>query len=417
MKFALTFFFVIPLFAASAPNIPDKKDVLDKMLLANAYFMNKWPDPGSAIVTNKERPSNIWTRATYYEGLMALYQIKPDQKFIDYAVRWAEKHRWQTAYEDFSRNADNMCCGQTYLDLYLLEPKPERIKAIQEAADRMIATDRIDDWWWIDALQMGMPVFAKLGTITGKSKYWDRMYNMYLYSRNNRGGNGLYNPKDRLWWRDADFVPPYQEPNGEDCYWSRGNGWVIAAMTRVLEQNPPDKKQRKEYITMLKSMSKALIEVQREDGFWNVSLHDPDHFGGPETSGTAFFVYGIAWGINHGYLNKTKYLPVILKAWNVLCEKALHPNGFLGYVQGTGKEPSSSQPVTYDSKPDFEDYGLGAFLLAGSEMYRLARPQTFTVFQPPLEKSQRVNNPTDVSEMNTAQNTPECSHPNLIERR
>ncbi len=372
MKLTVFLLFNVFAFNVCAQGIPSADEVLDKMMLANDYFMNEWPDPGKSIVTNKERPSNIWTRATYYEGLMALYRIRPEQKFLDYAVQWGEAHNWQTAYQEFSRNADNMCCGQTYIELYQSEQKPERIRAIRETADRMIASDKIDDWWWIDALQMGMPVFAKLGAITGESKYWDRLFEMYLYTRNKWGGNGLFNPKDGLWWRDADFVPPYKEPNGEDCYWSRGNGWVIAAMVRVLEQDPPDKQQRKEYIRMLKTMSKALLKVQREDGFWNVSLHDPDHFGGTETSGTAFFVYGMAWGINQGYLSKSKYLPAVVKAWNAMCEKALHSNGFLGYVQGTGKEPSSSQPVGYDTKPDFEDYGLGAFLLAGSEMYRLA---------------------------------------------
>jgi len=373
MKLTILILSQILVFGLYAQNIPDKKDVLDRMLLANEYFMNKWPDPGASIITNKERPSNIWTRATYYEGLIALYQIMPDQKFLEYAVNWGQAHQWQTAYENFSRNADNMCCGQTYLDLFRIGPKPERIKAIQETADRMIATDKIDDWWWIDALQMGMPVFAKLGMITGETKYWDRMYQMYLFTRDTLGKNGLFNPKDGLWWRDADFVPPYQEPNGKDCYWSRGNGWVLTAIARVLEQNPPDKKQRKEYIHMLKTMSKALSKVQRQDGFWNVSLHDPSHFNGPETSGTAFFIYGMAWGINQGHLNRSQYLPVVLKAWNAICEKALHPNGFLGYVQGTGKEPTDGQPVGYNSTPDFEDYGLGAFLLAGSEIYRLSR--------------------------------------------
>lgn len=367
-------FFFLAVFSGSlwAQEIPSKAEVLNKMLLANDYFMEKWPDPEKSIVTNKKRPSNIWTRATYYEGLMALHRISPEQRFVDYAVRWGEAHNWQTAYQPFSRNADNMCCGQTYIELYQLEQKPERITAIRETADRMIASDKIDDWWWIDALQMGMPVFAKLGAVTGESKYWDRLFEMYLYCRNKWGGNGLFNPKDGVWWRDADFVPPYREPNGEDCYWSRGNGWVIAAMVRVLEQNPPEKKHRKEYLTMLKTMSKALLKVQREDGFWNVSLHDPGNFGGPETSGTAFFVYGMAWGINQGYLNKARYMPAVVKAWEAMCKTALHPNGFLGYVQGTGKEPSSSQPVGYDTRPDFEDYGLGAFLLAGSEMYRLS---------------------------------------------
>lgn len=357
----------------AARELPSKAEVLEKMVLANHYFMQKWPDPGVKIVNDKTRPSNIWTRATYYEGLMALYQLKSGKEYLDYAVNWGEAHQWGLAYRNENRNADDMCCGQTYLDLYKMDPQPERKAAIKAAVDRMVASDKIDDWWWIDALQMAMPVFARLGAIEKENKYWDRLFEMYLYSKNKMGGQGLYNPKDRLWWRDADFDPPYTEPNGEDCYWSRGNGWVLAAMVRVLEQNPPDKKQRQEYIRMLKEMSEALLKVQRDDGFWNVSLHDPGNFGGPETSGTAFFVYGMAWGINQGYLKKGKYLPAVLKGWEALSQKALHGNGFLGYVQGTGKEPKSSQPVGYDIEPNFEDYGLGAFLLAGSEVYRLAR--------------------------------------------
>jgi len=360
-------------FFSESQQIPAKARVLERMVLANDYFMQKWPDPGTPIVGDRVRPSNIWTRATYYEGLMALNQIQPEERYTGYACSWGEAHQWGLAWKNDNRNADDMCCGQTYIDLYKLDPRPERIKILKEAVDKMVASDKIDDWWWIDALQMAMPVFARLGALEKDRKYWDKMYEMYLHTRNQEGGRGLYNPEDHLWWRDKDFLPPYREPNGEDCYWSRGNGWVIAAMARVLEQNPPDKKQRKEYITMLKNMANALLKLQREDGVWNVSLHDPGNFGGPESSGTAFFVYGMAWGINHGYLKKWKFLPCVVKGWEALSEKALHENGFIGYMQGTGKEPKSSQPVGYDTMPNFEDFGLGAFLLAGSEVYHLAR--------------------------------------------
>jgi unsaturated rhamnogalacturonyl hydrolase len=375
MKQLLAFIVLSGLFSGilTAQNIPSRNEVLNGMMLANKYFMQKWPDPGAPIVGDKVRPSHIWTRASYFEGLMALYKIDPKQEYLDYANKWGESHQWGLAYRNDNRNADDMGCGQTYIDLYLLDPKPEKIKVLKEAVDKMVTSDKINDWWWIDALQMAMPVFARLGTLEKDKKYWNRMYEMYLHTKNKEGGKGLFNPEDNLWWRDKDFVAPYKEPNGEDCYWSRGNGWVLTAMARVLEQNPPDKRQRKEYSAMLKKMSEALIKVQRPDGFWNVSLHDAGNFGGPESSGTAFFVYGIAWGINHGYLNRNKYLPVVIKGWNALQKKALHADGFLGYMQGTGKEPKSSQPVGYDTIPNFEDYGLGAFLLAGSEAYKLLK--------------------------------------------
>ena len=126
-----------------------------------------------------------------------------------------------------------------------------------------------------------------------------------------------------------------------------------------------------EYLQDYKDIAAGLVPLQREDGFWNVSLHDPTQFGGKETTGTALFTYGFAWGINNGILDKKTYQPVIVKAWNAMVKDAVHPNGFLGYVQGTGKEPKDGQPVTYTSMPDFEDYGLGCFLLAGSEVYKL----------------------------------------------
>jgi len=198
------------------------------------------------------------------------------------------------------------------------------------------------------------------------------MYALYSHAKYNEGGNGLYNPEDKLWWRDKDFVPPYREPNGEDCYWSRGNGWVVAALVRVLEELPRTDPHYEEYQQDLEAMLSALVPLQREDGFWNVSLHDPDHYGGKETSGTALFAYGMAWALNKGLVDREVYLPVVAKAWHALASEALHDNGFLGYVQGTGKEPKDGQPVTYTSKPDFEDYGLGCFLLAGTEVYKLA---------------------------------------------
>lgn len=366
------FIFSIFLFTNGfSQELPDRNEVLRQMVLANDYFMQKWPDTGKTIITNRERPSNIWTRGVYYEGLMALHQIYPKQEYYDYAVSWAEFHKWGMRNGNTTRNADDQCCGQTYIDLYNILPEPERLKNIKVCMDMLVNTPQVDDWSWIDAIQMGMPVFAKLGVLFNDSKYFEKMYEMYLFTRNGHGDNGLFNEQDGLWWRDADFDPPYKEPNGEDCYWSRGNGWVVAALVRVLETIPEDEPHRAQYINDFKKMMEALVPVQRQDGFWNVSLHDPTNFGGRELSGTALFVYGMAYGVNNKILPREKYLPVLLKAWNAMANESLHENGFLGYVQSTGKKPKDGQPVTYNKQPDFEDYGLGCFLLAGTEVYKL----------------------------------------------
>ena len=348
--------------------LPKPEDVLAKTRLVNAWFMKTWPDPGKLTVGN--RVSTLWTRGVYYEGLMALYHVDPDKKFLDYAVQWGELHQWGLRQGVRSRTADDQCAGQTYLDLYQLDPKPERMRDIKTNLDAMVASPGVGNWTWVDAIQMAMPTFARLGVITKDPKYFEKMHALYVSARDQQG---FYNPAEGLWWRDRNFIfPQYKEPNGQSCYWSRGNGWVIAAMARVLDVIPADAPYRAEYVKMVQDMAAALKKVQRDDGFWNASLHDPANFGGKETSGTALFTYGIAWGIRNGILSKDDYLPVVAKAWNALAADAIHPDGFLGFVQGTGKQPSEGQPVTYDHKPDFDDFGAGCVLLAGSEVYQLA---------------------------------------------
>jgi rhamnogalacturonyl hydrolase YesR len=367
----ITFLMVGITGSVKSQELPDRREVLKTMVMVNDYFMEKYVDYTQPSNVGRLRPSNIWTRGVYYEGLMALHQIYPKAEFYQYALDWAQFHNWGMRNGNITRNADDQCCGQTYIDLYKISPNPEKIRNIKLCMDMMVNTPGDDDWSWVDAIQMGMPVMAQLGDLFKNPRYFEKMYRMYSFTKTKHGNTGLFNPKDGLWWRDVNFMPPYKEPNGKNCYWSRGNGWVYAALVRVLALIPDDEAHRTEYINDFVAMSKALKACQRDDGFWNTSLHDPDNFGGKETTGTSLFVYGMAWGINNGILDRTEYLPVALKAWNALSNDAVHPNGFLGWVQSTGKEPKDGQPVTYDKVPDFEDFGTGCFLLGASEMYKL----------------------------------------------
>jgi unsaturated rhamnogalacturonyl hydrolase len=371
--YLLLVLFFLGVFSTSsfAQKLPKKKQTLAAMTLANAYFMTKWADTGKPIVTNKTRPSNIWTRAVYYEGLMALYAVDAQKRYYDYAVSWGNSHKWGMRSGIMMRNADDQCCGQTYIDLYLIDKQEDRIRDIKASMDSIVNSEKKDDWWWVDALQMAMPVMAKLGVVYKDNRYYEKMFSMYEFTKNSHGDKGLYDSRVGLWWRDKDFDPPYLTPSGKNCYWSRGNGWVYAALVRVLTIMPKDAPHRDEYLKTYLEMTKALLPLQRSDGFWNASLTDSTDFGGKEMTGTALFVYGLAWGINNKVLNKKKTDPSVSKAWNAILKDCVHPNGFLGYVQGTGKEPKEAQPVTYDKIPDFEDFGLGCFLLAGSEVYKM----------------------------------------------
>ncbi|MBQ3858283.1 glycoside hydrolase family 88/105 protein [Segatella bryantii] len=366
--------FILGLLAlvATSSFAQNAQEVLATAQKANAYFMAKYADPTTPTFVKKIRPSNLWTRAVYYEGLMDLYSIDSNQKYIDYTDTWANFHKWGPRNGVKTTDADDQCCGQTYIDRYVQTGKKNKfmIENMIKNMDLQIASGRLNYWTWIDAIQMAMPLYAKMYKVTGDRKYMDYAMKAYRWSRN-ECGDGLFNTKTGLWYRDADYVPPYKEADGNDCYWSRGDGWVYAALVRVMKELDPKDPYYKELKKDFIAMSTGILKCQREDGFWNVSLVSPTTFGGKELTGTALFLYGMSWGIQKGFLKAKLYRPAADKAWNALEKDCVHTDGFLGWVQGTGKDPSAGQPLSYTKVPDFEDYGTGCFLLGATEYYKL----------------------------------------------
>ena len=99
-------------------------------------------------------------------------------------------------------------------------------------------------------------------------------------------------------------------------------------------------------------------------GYWTADVDHPAAFPAPESSGTSFYTYSIARGIQLGYVDRGTYLPVVQKAWGWLKNTALRSNGVVGYVQGPSSHPSQHQPI---SPTATSNYGVGAFLMAGVE--------------------------------------------------
>ncbi|HWA75801.1 MAG TPA: glycoside hydrolase family 88 protein [Polyangiaceae bacterium] len=367
--------------SAPSPEYPELEAVLPVLERANAYFMNEWPDPGAMI--DFRNASNIWTRAVYYEGLLALYAVQPKVEYYTYAVTWGESHAWGLNRGATSVFADDQCAGQTYLDLYAIDPQPERINAIRTSLDALLMSNVVSNWFWVDAIQMSMPALAKFGVMMKDTRYFEKMAALYEYTRNSAGdssdsggasgsGGPLYDAEAHLWWRDKDFDPPAQTANGKPIYWSRGNGWVFTGLARVLAVLPKEDPHRAGYVRDFQDMASAIRAAQRSDGFWNVNLGDPDDFGGPELSGTSLFAHGLSFGVRSGLLDEARFKPAIVNAWRAMAS-AVHPDGFLGYVQRTGRKPSDGQPLALDKAPDLDDFGLGCFLLGGTEIAKLAQ--------------------------------------------
>ena len=353
-KHLLTFFSLAIYLSSFAQTLPLKQDVFAKMKLVNDYWISTNTSPGN----------NQWARAVYFAGNLDFYKYYPKDSYLQYATLWANNYNWGLNGGTYTRNADNQTCGQAYIDMYNLDSakQPSKIAAIKNSIDNLVYSSSSADWTWIDAIFMSMPVFARLGVLTGDSIYFNRMYDLYAY---NKYTLGLYNSSEGLWYRDVNYKPPYATKNGQDCYWSRGNGWVVGAHVRILQLLPLKDSHRTEYIQTFQAMAAALKNRQREDGFWNPSLDDANEYTGPETSGTAFFTYGLAWGINNHLLDSATYYPVVAKAWNGLTTIALQSTGFLGYVQGVGAAPALA------SASSTQDFGVGAFLMAGTEVQKL----------------------------------------------
>jgi unsaturated rhamnogalacturonyl hydrolase len=301
-----------------------------------------------------------WTFAAMYTGFMAVPKAANGNKYQQAMLQMAKKFNWQPGPR--VPNADDGAIGQTYLDLYFRYHDPAMIAPIRERMDAVMALP--DDpekplWWWCDALFMAPPVLAKLSRATGDRKYLDFMDHEWWIT-----SHLLYSPETHLFFRDRSYLDKH-EANGKSIFWSRGNGWVFAGLALVLAEMPQDYPARSKYVAQFKEMAQEIASLQGADGLWTPGLLDAASYKLPENSGSAFFTYGFAYGINSGILERAKYLPVVQKAWQGLLSH-IYQDGRLGCIQPVGAAPGD---FTAASSYVF---GTGAFLLAGSEVYRLA---------------------------------------------
>ena len=303
-----------------------------------------------------------WTYAALYGGFLATSKLTGDAKYHDAMVRMGTKFDWKLVNSRFP-HADDMALGQTYLDLAMADHKPNYAVDTKENLDRLIVWP--DDsnkllWWWCDALFMAPPVLARMYAETGDKKYLDYMDKEWWET-----SASLYNPQFHLYWRDGSYFTQKQK-NGKPIFWSRGNGWVMGAFVKVLDTMPKDYPTRKKYITQYKEMADEIASIQGSDGLWRTGLLAPEEYDLPENSGSAFFTYSLAWGINQGILDRKKFEPVVEKAWAGLLAH-IYADGRLGCIQPIGAAPGPFLPSSSYV------FGVGGFLLAASEVDKLAK--------------------------------------------
>lgn len=344
-----------------------KASVLQIIKKVNGYWQ----------ANHKPEERAFWDVAAYHTGNMETYFLTHDEAYRKYSEDWATFNHWMGATSNNKNDwkytygetpdhvlfGDWQICFQTYADLYNLDKDPEKIARAREVMEYEMSTSNHTYWWWADGLYMVMPVMTKLYKITGNQQYLDKLYEYFTYA-----DSIMYDKEEGLYYRDAKYVyPQHKSAHDKKDFWARGDGWVFAGLAKVLSDLPKEDAHRSLYISRYKGIAEAIKKAQQPEGYWTRSLLDLEHAPGPETSGTAFFTYGLLWGINNGYLSQKEYMPVAMKGWNYLTNTAVQPDGRIGYVQPIGERAIPGQVVDRNSTANF---GVGAFLLAACEMYR-----------------------------------------------
>ena len=348
------------------PNPPSTVEIITKV---NDYWQQH----------HSPKVRSFWDEAAYHTGNMEAYRLLGVARWLAYSDEWARHNKWQGAREkdpskwkyktygegqDYALFGDWQICFQTYLDMYEMNPDPYKIARAIEVMDYEVRQPQNDFWWWADALYMVMPVMTKLYKATGEVKYLDKLYDNFKWS-----DELMYDKDEQLYYRDAKYIYPKVKTacNDGKSFWARGDGWVLAGLAKVLSDMPEDYQHRDFFLQRFRELAEGVARVQRPGGYWSRSMLCEDDAPGPETSGTAFFTYGMLWGVNHGLLDRETYVPVIEKAWKYLTTVALQEDGSVGFVQPIGEKPDPTKTVDAHSQAIF---GVGAFLLAACEHLR-----------------------------------------------
>jgi unsaturated rhamnogalacturonyl hydrolase len=327
------------------------------------------------ISTPLTHPPADWTNGALYAGMVEWAGIAGNDKYYEWLKDIAVKINWtyKPSNNPLRRyHADDYCVGQTYIELYRKYNDKSMIMPMRNYLDQILKDPARGEllfvntkeyssqqrWSWCDALFMAPTVWAKMAKVTGKEKYLDFMYQEYKFTT-----DYLYDKEEDLYFRDSNYFTR-KENNGAKVFWGRGNGWVFAGLPVIIRELPKKYEQKPYFVTIFKEMAAKLLSLQDVNGYWHASLLDPASYPNPEMSATAFFVFGFAWGINNGYLDKEKYLPAVIKGWNAMVS-SVWPNGKVGYIQPIGADPKH---VTREMT---EVYGVGGFLLAGTEITKL----------------------------------------------
>jgi rhamnogalacturonyl hydrolase YesR len=323
-------------------------------------------------MSGESRESRSWQQGAFWVGMTRFAEVSKEPRFTKAILDMGRANGWTPGPR--VTHADDHVIAQPYLWAAKHGAGPEAIAPLRETFDKILAnppvvhlsfhyardygeTQCLQRWCWCDAVFMSPPAWLDLARQTGERKYRD-----YAMAEFWAATDFPYDPVEKLYFRDSRFFER-RDDKGRKLFWSRGNGWVFAGIANMLDALPPNDPDRARLEALFQAMAARLVEIQKPDGYWAPSLLGAEN-SPPETSGTGFYVYGLAWGVNRGLLDGAAYRPAIDKGWNALT-RAVGKDGKLGWVQQVSDRPETV------NESDTQFYGVGAFLLAASAVAAL----------------------------------------------
>ncbi len=334
-----------------------------------------------------ESPYNKW----YYPmGVLAISMVQlsntlSEPKYLEYATRnydfifsnspYFEKLRKAKIYNEWAGffAMDNLdACGalgagladvnatakrEDYNDYLKRAANYISTKQVRLADKTLVRPDPRKMTIWGDDLYMSVPLLARMGKLTGETKYFDdailqvENFNKYLYDAT----TGLY-------------VHCYYTDRSQQgvAHWGRCNGWLALAQVELLANLPTNHPKRQQLIDLLFRQITGFARYQDASGLWNQLLDKKDSY--LETSVTAMFTYAVAKAVNEGWIPRG-YIGIAKDGWMGIASKVDQQGRISDICIGTG----TSEAVGFYYKrptPLNDVHGIGPVIMAGTELFK-----------------------------------------------